>query len=121
MARRNLHDKEYQKLMMTLDWMTESLVTEVKNHSPTYDDMIIDKASGEYSYKPESFEKACETVFAKGREFLNWLQFREFGFLFLSKWNITGNMKQVIWFVLLRNLNQRNQKELHNDRRVLLL
>ena len=90
MARQNLHDTDHQKLMLSLDWMTESLRTEVKNHSPTHDDMIIDQAAGEYSYKRESFEKACETVFPKGREFFNWLQFRQFGLLFLTKWNISG-------------------------------
>ena len=29
-------------------------------------------------------------MFAKGRDFLNWLQFRQFGYLFLSKWNSKG-------------------------------
>ena len=90
MASHNLHDDEHVKLTTSQNWLTESLKCEINNYSPINDDIIIDKATREYCYKPEIFERACETVFAKGREFLNWLQFKQYGYLFLSTWNVKG-------------------------------
>ena len=72
----NIYSDEHRALMRSKDWLTPSLKHEINEHSPTNDDVIINHVHKEYAYKKESFLRACQSIFVKHRQFVNWLQFQ---------------------------------------------
>ena len=105
----NIYSDEHEALMLSKDWLTQSLKREINENSPTNDDVIINHVHSEYTYKKESFQRACQSIFVKHRQFVNWLQFQQFTLAFLEKWNVEGKPSGCLVKCALKNAIIQNQ------------
>ena len=83
-----LYTDEHVALMRSKDWVTDSLEAEILMHSPKPSDVIRNDDDNDRCYDPDSFTKACQSMFPYDRQFVNNIQIYQVISSFLANWNV---------------------------------
>lgn len=81
-------DKEaIEKDLKQRCWVTDDLSTEIRNHYPTSDEIIVNRSIGNCTRDMTAFQKKCAAVFPTGRIFMSYKQVQQAAKHFLTGWN----------------------------------
>ena len=84
----SLSHEQLEQKFLNLEWLTESLMEEIIDHSPSSSDGLTNDQDFNSKKYSDAFEKHCRALFPKGRRFANYKQLDEFLTLFLESWKI---------------------------------